>query len=179
MLNAIRTFSLLGALFFTTDLAAASDTTPFKTFKSDRYSIDYPTTWELAKETKEFKLLLKSPRYGKIDFFQENISLSIKPITADTSLASCAEQSLEILDGTFNNFDVLTDKEVSFKKMPAYKVIFTGSIAVYNTKRDFKLQQLFIKKNGQLYILTYTGEASTWNFFKPSIDTIFNSLKIK
>lgn len=177
----MRTFCLLISLTILTTALKAAEEATYALFTSpdDSYSISYPKEWNLSKNTKGFTLLLKSPRYGKLDFFQENISLTIKNIDSKILLIDCAEESLEILDGTFNNFKVLENTVTSFKNLPAYSITYEGSIAVYNARRDFKLWQLFVQKEQKLYILTYTGEKSTWDFFKKSAASTFNSLSIK
>ena len=153
----------------------------YKTFtsKNNDFSINYPKNWEIDTNTNGVNLIIKSKRYGKLDFFRENISLSIKKIPTNAQLDIYKEETLEMLDGKFNNFDVITESDILINNYPACKLIYSGSVSVYNARRDFKLQQLFIKKNNQLYILTYTGETSTWDYFIPIVNNVFGSLKFK
>lgn len=142
-------------------------------------TISIPQTWLRKEKIKGLEVLFMTPRTSKFDLFQENISIRSQPLPNKLKFEAVANNALEQLDGKLENLNVKKMATIIINKKNAYETIYTGSIAVFNSRKDFSFHQIFIKNAKTLYIITFTGELRTLKLYQKQLRHTFDSIVIK
>ncbi|WP_254173191.1 CHAT domain-containing protein [Planktothrix pseudagardhii] len=143
-------------------------------FSEQGIELKYPKSWQLKKdpvlgEVARFVV----PVEGSSDGFQENVRITIEPLPS--SMVSLEDYSQDIVQ-RISQF--LTNDPIS-----AIKTQVAGLEAdqvVYYNKDNLKLKtkQIWMVKNNQAYIITYTADIEQFEQFEQQVEKMMRSLKI-
>lgn len=128
----------------------------------DEFSINYPTTWDLAELSNPMlKFTLTSRPTSADDIFRENINLVSEDISSNSfSTEEYVNLSLNQIKAAFENFHLISnEKVVTTNGNEFQQIVYTATTAGFN----LKFQQNFIVLNGKSYILTFTAEENKYN----------------
>ncbi len=149
----------------------------WKTFDQSKYSIKYPSSWELNQSSETgANFMLFSPQESEQDNFKENINLLIQDftgqnVTLDTYIQNTEDQIKTMLP----NSTLIENKRNKNKNGEYQKLVYSGD------QESFHLtfvQYVWII-NEKAYLITFTSEQNKYADFKAIGEKIMDSFCIK
>lgn len=141
-------------------------------YETEQYYFFYPSHYELIENYNELvPFIVRAPFQDENDDFQENINLSV--LTSN-------EGSLEDFDasyypGMFARSKIIKHEKKNFNGIVGYELI--GK--TYQNNLEFIYIQRYFKRDQQVYLLTFTGEVSEFEFYEETVNQSLDSFKLK
>ena len=141
-------------------------------------SIKYPPTWKKAVTPDRITgnlVQFISPKEGNADTYSENLNLIVQdsPET-HKELEQFTKYYLDEVKQSTSNIKIIEEGKRKLANRPAYQVIYTFEEDGMNIKR----LQVWMVKNNQAYIITYTADVAKYAEYFPTAQTMINSLEI-
>ncbi|CAH0995665.1 hypothetical protein EMA8858_01790 [Emticicia aquatica] len=139
------------------------------------YKINYPNSWKLKAgcAVNECSILAPTDTLTIPDSYLESINLTFNPLpSASYTVDKYAQFSIEYLPKVVKNFKVVEKKKL---KPNVIRLTYTGE------KDTFKQtwRQYYYVKSSKVYIVTFSGETSKYNYYQPFIESFLNSFSLK
>lgn len=179
-MNKLRSFGytfLLVALVSCTQKQKPSEesvSTDWKTYTSSKYSIGYPTTWDLDESGRMGMAIQVLAQQGSPeDLFRENVNLVIQDLKKlpIKDLKQYTEYSLAQIKTMMENSHVVSDERISRNGQDCQRVVF-------NSEQDgmrFTFEQYYLIQKKKAYVLTLTCEADSFDTYSPIGESILAS----
>lgn len=112
---------------------------------------------------------------GEWDQLQENVGVMKKALDKDYTLTEYYELTKPELIKLIPEFTEISNEPIKINDIDAQKLIYKGK------QGDTKLQreQIYLIKNKNVYVLTYTATEDTFNEFAQKVDEMAATLEIK
>ena len=147
----------------------------WNSIKTDKYSIDYPSDWEINEEgAMGTAFILFSPLKDG-NSFRENINLMIQDLTGfDFDLDSYTELSESQVGQYIQNAKILKSERLQGAAGEYHMIEYTG------TQQEFNLhwKQYYWYINDKAYLLTFTAEDTAYEEYISLANQIMNSFKL-
>lgn len=117
-----------------------------------------------------------APLENATDTFREKALLSIQDFgsAGNMTLAKYTNGSLDAYRNIPDSVTVLGSNATDLAGLPAHRIVFTEEIQ----NQQFKKAQAWTVKDNKAYVITFSAEATKYDDYLPSIETMINSLKI-
>ena len=142
-------------------------------FKS--YKMTVPEGWQVKPGCVEGQCTLTSTRdtVGKYDMYIESINLTINKLSSPSYTAEkYATFSIGYLPKVVNQFKVLEKRKLS---PTSYRLTYAGEKnGLFQTWRQY-----YYVKASKVYIVTFSGETSKYDYWQPIVEPYLNSFKLK
>jgi hypothetical protein len=147
----------------------------FFTYENQQYgiSVDYPKNWTVQEGAYGAIAAFISPSENTADF-RENVLLMEENISDSATLEKYDDVAIGQLSDVITEFKLLESSDTTFAGLPAIKTIFTG----VQGKFGLKWMEILTIKNRKGYAFVYTAEASGYDRFLQTADTMANSFRI-
>lgn len=167
-------YVLLAFLFSPLFLQAQSE--KWNTFKTNDYSINYPSSWTLDTTGQGgTKLVLFSPSESEEDAFKENINLIIQDLTGyKLDLDGYTKLSTEQIKTMITNSKIVESKKGKQGATEYHKITYTGDLQSYHLTFE---QYYFVVKD-RAYVLTLTTEQKNFKKYQVAGEKILNSFAL-
>lgn len=147
----------------------------WEVFKSDNYSISYPSNWEVKGSTGFVEFFITSPLDCENDKFSENINLMIQDLSAfEMSMDEFVEVSEKQVKSLLTNGEILVSKRNDDFDLEFHIMVYSG------TQGQFELttkQYLWLLAE-KAYILTFSCETDQVKIYNSVSKQIMDSFKI-
>ena len=150
------------------------ETTVF--YETEEFSIEYPEAWELnTKGVMGSTFIIFSPLQDALDDFRDNLLLMKEDLSAvsmdlDDYVALTEKQLTTLLQ----DYSSLESKRLTKDGLTYHVMTYTGIQGSY----DLKIRQYFWVLNETAYVLTFTCEQESADYFDESISKIMSSFKL-
>jgi serine/threonine protein kinase len=151
----------------------------FVTYQDANYGIkiSYPKRWSIQETpdgvTGDVARFL-SPKEGKADEFQENLSISVKDLSSQPrSLNEYTEESVWIIR-THSDASAPPASAATLGHRQAMEVVFAGKEGNIQVQR----LEIWTVKNNKAYVITYTAERGKYSKFLPAARKMIDSFEI-
>jgi len=167
---------LIGILFLFVNLSVFGQTNDWNTLNEKKYSIEYPSDWELNKSGQMgTKFILFSKLTSNNDQFKENVNLIVQDLTGyNIDLNQYVEISENQIKTMITDGNIISSERVKKDEKEFQRVIYTGKQGIY----DLKFEQYYWVENNNAYVLTLTCEITAYTDFKNTGEKILNSFEI-
>jgi hypothetical protein len=150
--------------------------TAWKTLDKLKYSVQYPSTWELDQSGKMgTSFFIFSALESEQDKFSENINLLIQDLTGKNIDLN---KYTEISEGQIKTLAInsnLIESKREKKETEYHKIIYTADQGNFR----LKFEQYYWVIANKAYVLTFTCEQARFDAFKATGERILNSFKLK
>lgn len=188
-INFSRFYYMRYFLFFillSTSLFGQSDTTKSAIIASDTvkkqeivefksYKMTVPEGWQIKTGCVEGQCTLTSKRdtVGKFDMYIESINLTINNLNSPSYTAEkYATFSIGYLPKVVNQFKVIEKRKLSAN---SYRLTYAGEKnGLFQTWRQY-----YYVKSSKVYIVTFSGETSKYDYWQPIVEPYLSSFKLK
>lgn len=141
--------------------------------KKDGFSIQFPGTRSFQEDVYGSSVMFASPT-NESDKIKENIGIMKKTLSKAYTLDEYYALNKEALSGQAGYTEV-ENTTITVNGLDAKKVIFKS--AMNDTKLQF--EQIFIIKDGFVYIITYTATEATFGEYVQDLNDMIASFEIK
>ena len=148
------------------------------TLDKEEFSIVYPTTYQLdeSKSMGTTFILYSAADITKEEDFRENINLIMQEVNpAEMDLQAIIQSTEASIAKLLGNSKIISSSVKNNQNGEYYELVYSGDMGQLHLQW---LQSLYYK-NGTLYILTFTTEASSYAEFEKEGKEILNSFRIK
>ena len=146
----------------------------YLSYENSNYGIqlEYPKKWSVQEKlnTLQPEVKLVSPLENNPDNFQERVTVEIETLSKALSLERYTAQATAQIETA--NTIIEPAKETNFANKEGREIIYQEK------NGDKKRMQVWMLKNKNVYIATYTAEADKFNKFSKQADKIIESLAI-
>lgn len=147
-----------------------------RTIEAQRYVISYPENWQLDRSDKLTEFYLFSRLDGANDTFNENMNLiSQNLVGMNLNLDQYTQISVNQIQKFFKDKIEKVEKRKNPQGQEYYEVIYSGK----QEDKELKFLQYNYMKDGWVYVLTFTSEASQFEHYKDEVYSTFNSFRLK
>ncbi len=150
---------------------SAGVSVPHTVVDGNLYTISRPSDWEAEKH--ESFVYLRPPSAGGNAENQENVVIYVAPAAENQTLVNFFEASVDILIETTPGFALIEYKEETLSSVPAYKIVYTEG------EKGKQYLQIFTRKGGKVYIITYAAPQETYTKYAGSVEDMIRSFNIK
>jgi hypothetical protein len=134
----------------------------------------YPADW-LKQDRAGIPLVgFFSPPEGPMDFFRENVTMSIDELPPGTTLQEYVDNSLAETRKVMPNLDVLASQDAQLSNLPAFEMLFTWSPGPVL----FQCKLISTVSGNRSYTLNYTAETSKFDKFLGVAQEMMDSFEI-
>jgi len=145
----------------------------WKTLQTSRYSLKYPSFWELDQSGKQgTNFFIHSQLESENDKFAENVNLLIQDLSAyDIDLDQFIEITETQVKSMLPEGKIISSSRIEDGENSYHHIIYTGNY------KDFKLifEQLCWVVQDEAFILTFTSEENMYDSFIIIGQEILNS----
>ena len=166
-------FILLTFIGFTANATALTDSIKVLDFKP--YKINYPSTWRLKAGcvANECSILAPADTLNYPDTYTESINLTFNQLpSASYTVDKYAQFSIDYLPKVVKNFKVIEKKKL---KSNVIRLTYSGE---KDTSKQTWRQYYYVKSS-KVYIVTFSGETSKYDYYQPFIESFLNSFTLK
>jgi PsbP-like protein len=148
-----------------------------KTLSAERYSIQYPSDWELNQnELMGTSFILFSALETGDDLFRENVNLLIQDLsTYNMDLNQYTEISEGQVKTMITNSSLIESKRIKIGSEEYHRMIYTGDRGIFH----LQFEQYYWVRNNEAYILTFTSEQDKFSRYSEIGEAILNSFVFK
>lgn len=133
------------------------------------FTIQYPSTWEIANQSGKNIVLFKSPLENSSDIFQETVGIRVVDLTGGLSLDNFTNTNIKSLEQSAN---ILDSTPVTLADKPAHKIL-------YSTNDERKnIMQAWTLIGNKVYLITYVSDATKYLDFLPTVQKMIDSFEI-
>ena len=148
---------------------------PYESYENSDYGIElkHPKKWTVQDQLDSWQpeVNFVSPLENDIDSFQERVSVTIEPLSQPLSIKEYATKATAEIE--IANTIIEPAKVTNFANKE-------GRTITYQQKNgNKKRRQVWMIKNQQVYIATYTAEAGSFDKFAKQADRIIESINIE
>jgi len=145
--------------------------------KSEGYSIKYPSTWTMEKNSQGASVVFFTALESELDFFKENVNVVIQDISGNPmNIAQYSKLAMDQMAGVFgSNFEIVEKESTYLDDRPAFKIIFLGK----GPEFTIKYKVIMAVEDVFAYQITYTSLTSTYDKYVDKVDKIIESFTIK
>lgn len=168
-------FIVLTILFFISSLSGCGIGWTRYTNKEYRFSILLPWSWKKQEGIYNTILLAKSPKTGKNDRFQENITVTITELSSKMDLSTYFELNKEALTQSLASMTNVSEGNI-------FAGLFAGKYISFEGKmRDLSLKIISAMwmKGKRIYVLSCSSQVRDFAKYKPVFYKILRSLRVK
>ena len=134
----------------------------------------YPADW-LKQDQDGVPLVgFFSPPEGPMDFFRENVTMSIEELPPGTTLQQYVDKSLADIHKVMPNLEVLASQAAQLSNLPAFEMLFTWSPGPIL----FQCKLISAVSENRSYTLNYTAETSKFDKFLAVAQEMMDSFEI-
>ncbi len=144
------------------------------TSKKDRFSIQFPGGWTFQENVYGSTVMFFSPT-DENDKIRENIGIIKEALDKEYTLDEYYDITKWQLTQLIPGFTEVTNETITINDTKAKKLIYKGTQG--NTK--LKREQVYLIKNSNIYIITYTAAEDTFDSFIQQFDEMITTLEIK
>ena len=151
---------------------ASDNITNKTTYITDKFSINYPNSWQNIKIAKDsIFFVLAAPFENKSDQLRESINLGVDPLHDGESVPEYADRAVAKIEQQ-NNFTGLRASHVKIGNSSFYRVVyppgkFKGLDVIY--------EQTFVGKDNTVYVFTYLAESRSFQAYSNTTNAIIGS----
>lgn len=168
----------VGSFILILIVLANIDATPYNTFESPEYQlrIKYPAYWSMTESPEGGAVVVfVAPQQHQMDFFQENINVSIQPLRGSADLRRFTDMTVRQLTGTFKNYvEVVEGRDVRLAGRPAYRFAYE---TVGADSQKMKYLHVWTLRGPYAYIITYAARAHNFNDYKTELKKVLRSFE--
>lgn len=150
-----------------------SKTTGYERYYSRdyRFSISFPSDWELAVDADPSSLGGISPLEGPQDSFRENVLVGSFDLGSKMTLLEYFNGNLDYLKQKITDLNVISTENIKLDGNDAISVTYTSTIE----GRHYKTMQVFLIKDTRGYIITTMGDANSYDKYTTKFAEIVKS----
>lgn len=151
-----------------------TETTVF--YETEEFSIEYPEAWELnTKGVMGSIFIIFSPLQYPADDFRDNLLLMKEDLsTVSMDLDGYVSLTETQLTTLLQDYSPLESKRLTKDGLTYHVLTYTGTQGSY----DLKIHQYFWVVNETAYVMTFTCEQESIDYFDESIRKIMDSFKL-
>lgn len=112
---------------------------------------------------------------GDGDLFRENLGISVEKLPAVLTVDQYYATTKKQLEKQIKEFKEASTENIIVAWLPAKKIIYEGTQQTYK----LKWEQVFVIKEKQVYIFTYTASADTFATFASQVDEMIKSVTLQ
>ena len=131
------------------------------------YFIAYPEDWERTYAPNVLVVFI-DPTYENVSI---NFNIGSEPITVLITAVEYVEATVPLLEEMLQNFKHISTEDLLINGVPAAQAIFSWTIA----EIDVKVQQVYLIKDYNVFVITFTSLAETFDDYTDMFDVITNS----
>jgi len=140
-----------------------------------RYSIAFPTSWDLATDLDETSLAGISPREDQFDFFRENVLVGSFHLTAAETLDDYFKGNLDYLKQQIPDLEVEKTERTVLDGYDAIRLVYSSTISGTRVKT----MQVFAIKEGRGYIITAMAMEPSYENYVKDFHWIIDSFRFE
>ncbi len=153
--------------------------------QDNKFSIQFPRTWQMRRDVEEVTLMLRSPLESKEDPFRENVTITVAELPeylfqdpafradpVEIIFEAKAEKLLEIFSAY----------PPSIERKPVFSGGHRGRSVIFDSTiegRDFKIFVASWVANQREYTLVFTAELEKYPRYKDVLEDIVDSFTIR
>jgi len=161
------------SFLFLTFLSCGGD--KWETLENESFTVDYPSDWRLDESGRFNSKFFLFAQTIPIDGFNENINLMVETLpNPNITMQQYIEASIKGLD-RIPNSKVINQREFDRDGINISEIEWTG----FMNNMDLKTKQQFQKKDGKVYMLTYTAKPDSFKKYVDDASKIMNSFRVK
>ncbi len=136
----------------------------------------YPSSWEKQEAALGFStvVITNSANKNDSDGFKENLNVIISPLPFGASMNNSTTSTIELLNKTFTDFNLLESNPAVLAGVPAHKLVYTIRQGQYN----LRTMQVYAIKNNKLYTLTTVSGADDYASSFGTMERMIQSFEI-
>ena len=150
----------------------------FLTYEDNGIKMKYPKNWarqDIENPATASKVTFLSPLENSADKFQEEVNVSIEDLPEPMKLEEYSKSALKEIKDYLPDAKIDAASATTLANRPGYEVVFTGKDGSLILKR----RQVWVLKNNQAYIITYTAEEGKYENFLKTAKAMIDSVEIQ
>jgi hypothetical protein len=138
------------------------------------FKMKYPVNWTVIRRPEGGAVVaFVSPKATEWDPYLENVNITIQPLWEPMDLNKFSEVATKQLTGTFKELiKVQESKRASMAGRPAFRLVYVG-----NVKGPIKFMHVWVLKNNQGYIFTYSAAAQDVDKYRRFVQGMIKSFQ--
>lgn len=155
-------------------------------YDHEDFDFYYPDDWFLETGADGTEVSVLSELEGETDIFAENCNLVVDSVMPDYSLEEYYSLSVEQLPNYVSDFKMIEEGSIKLANTDALYLAYNGTLSLGDffedsSDEEYKLSwlQYIAKPNDDVYIITCTAEAETFDSYVNQFDLIASYFLIK
>jgi hypothetical protein len=139
------------------------------------FRIDYPQGWTKVEGTGGAIVGFASPKEEAGDDFQEAVTVTAEDLPSSSiTLQQYTDAALGQVKKVITDFDLRESTDATVAGRPGHRIVYTGT----QGQSKLEWQQLFTIVGDTAWILTFVAEASTYDRYVATAESIINSFAL-
>lgn len=146
------------------------------TYSGNRFSIDYPLSWNKAENVAGAEVIFYSPTSNKMDYFRDNLNVVVQDLRGDPmGMAEYTRLAVTQMKVVFKNkITILKSEQTFLDGEPAWRFEFIG----HGPETDLQYLSVWTIKDRFAYQVTFAGLASDYNKYLSTVKRMYDSFTI-
>jgi hypothetical protein len=140
------------------------------------FRIEYPSNWQKIEKPLTSSINFISPFESDKDRYKEIIDVSFLGFTNDTSLNDWVNYTINFLNTSFNDFQLLESNATTLAGNPAHKLVYIISHPIFGITKTMLIATMSDNRN--IYTITYFTKPNQYDNSLPIAQRMINSFQI-
>lgn len=142
-------------------------------FTGSGYTVNFPSGWEISKNTDGMDGIAISPPENEKDTFRENIIIMLEDLPQGMTNKEYIDLSIDNSKKALGGFNVVSRKQITIDGQPGEQMVFEH---VYEGTK-IKAGQVIVINKGKAYIITLSAIPDTYAAYAPYLESVMKSMK--